>query len=240
MFDKNDQDKTAMNNWSNEQKYMASIVSQTDDDKVIDYLQNGIGYVVGMDISTPKTQFDVGCVGLVVFSDILVYQDTITVDLPQPYIPGYLGFREVPAMTKLWEKFRDDRPDLYDQVAVVMIDGNGVLHPNECGSASHFGVTLDIVTIGVAKTLHLVDGISKEQQNKSKLVPIVGQSGKTWGMAMRTAPNKAIYVSVGNKISLNSAVAITEKFCKYRVPEPIRAADILTRSVIRKGFSGIR
>lgn len=43
-----------------------------------------------------------------------------------------------------------------------MIDGNGVLHPRGCGSASHLGVLSGYPTIGVAKTLMSVQGLDEK------------------------------------------------------------------------------
>jgi len=44
---------------------------------------------------------------------------------------------------------------------VILIDGNGILHNNGCGLASHFGVLVDIPTIGVSKTMFNLDGLEK-------------------------------------------------------------------------------
>jgi hypothetical protein len=33
---------------------------------------------------------------------------------------------------------------------------------------------------------------------------------------------KPIYISVGHRVSLNTAIHIVKMICKYRVPEPIR------------------
>ena len=44
---------------------------------------------------------------------------------------------------------------------IIMVDGNGVLHPRRCGLASHLGVVLDVPTIGVGKKLLQVDGLTK-------------------------------------------------------------------------------
>src|SRR5690606_3681617 len=62
-----------------------------------------------------------------------------------PYIPGYLSFREGPALLEAigrishpWE--------------VICCDGQGYAHPRRCGLATHIGVTLDVRAIGVAKS----------------------------------------------------------------------------------------
>jgi len=49
-------------------------------------------------------------------------------------------------------------------VQVTLVDGNGILHCNGFGSASHVGVCCDIPTIGVAKSLlHIPEkGIGKD------------------------------------------------------------------------------
>jgi deoxyribonuclease V len=62
-----------------------------------------------------------------------------------PYISGYLGFREVPALLKAWELLTE-KPD------VIILDGQGILHPRRMGIASHFGVLTRSATIGCAKS----------------------------------------------------------------------------------------
>jgi len=48
---------------------------------------------------------------------------------------------------------------------IIMIDGNGVLHPYKCGLASHIGVLLNTPTMGVGKTLCYVDCVDKEMDS---------------------------------------------------------------------------
>lgn len=64
----------------------------------------------------------------------------------------------MPHYIKLFEKLKKNSPNLIPQI--ILCDGNGILHQNECGVASHLGVLLDIPTIGCGKTVFYKDGIS--------------------------------------------------------------------------------
>lgn len=57
------------------------------------------------------------------------------------------------------EKLKKEKPQYTPQL--ILFDGNGVLHNNGCGLASHMGVLLDIPSIGASKTIFFVDGITK-------------------------------------------------------------------------------
>jgi deoxyinosine 3'endonuclease (endonuclease V) len=130
---------------------------------------------------------------------------------------------------------------------VTLVDGNGILHPEGFGLASHFGVLMDIPTVGVSKTFLHVDGLSKtdikeivaSEAKESELhngVSLIGKSGRCWGVALTGGKGvkNPIYVSVGHCISLKSAVKIVQACCLYRIPEPIRQADLRSREIIRR------
>eukprot|EP00960_Hanusia_phi_P043145 755883-Hanusia_phi.AAC.3 len=59
------------------------------------------------------------------------------------------------------QEIRTHKPSLLPQV--ILIDGNGILHPRGCGVASHIGVVTDLPTIGVAKNLICFDGLSRDK-----------------------------------------------------------------------------
>ena len=104
---------------------------------------------------------DVACASLVIqaFPSMqTVYQDYHVVTLDVPYIPGFLAFREVPHLLALFARLKQSQPQFYPDVVVV--DGNGILHHRRCGVASHLGVMLDLPTVGIAKNLLVVDGIT--------------------------------------------------------------------------------
>ncbi|KAI8547758.1 hypothetical protein RHMOL_Rhmol07G0220300 [Rhododendron molle] len=119
---------------------------------------------------------------------------------------------------------------------------------NGFGLACHLGVLANLPTIGIGKNLHHVDGLSQStvrqlletKGTNEDILSLRGDSGRTWGAAMRSNPGsfKPIYISVGHRVSLATAVKIARMTSKYRVPEPIRQADIRSRDYLRKHQSG--
>ncbi|KAH0915435.1 hypothetical protein HID58_029881 [Brassica napus] len=203
-------------------------------------------YVGGVDISFSKDDSSVACACLVVLelpSLRVVHNELSLIRLQVPYVPGFLAFREAPVLLQILEKMRDDHHPFYPQV--LMVDGNGILHPRGFGLACHLGVLAHLPTIGVGKNLHHVDGLDqsevrqlfqhKENENE-QVIKLVGKSGFTWGVGFRPTLStlKPIYVSVGHRISLDTAVEVVKMTCMYRVPEPIRQADIRSRAYLQK------
>ncbi|XP_043570894.1 endonuclease V-like isoform X2 [Chiloscyllium plagiosum] len=80
---------------------------------------------------------------------------------------------------------------------------------------------------------------AKDLQKEGNAFSLIGSSGKVLGMALKSCEKstKPIYVSVGHRISLDTALRLTHSCCKYRVPEPIRQADIRSREYIRKNVN---
>ncbi|XP_022379297.1 endonuclease V isoform X4 [Enhydra lutris kenyoni] len=133
----------------------------------------------------------------------------------------------------------------YPELEVLFVDGNGVLHHRGFGVACHLGVLTDLPCVGVAKKLLQVDGLENDAQHKEKIrllqaggdsFPLVGGSGTVLGMALKSHDHssKPLYVSVGHKISLEAAVRLTRGCCRFRIPEPVRQADIRSRDYIRR------
>mmetsp|Transcript_3605 Transcript_3605/g.7041 ORF Transcript_3605/g.7041 Transcript_3605/m.7041 type:complete len:342 (+) Transcript_3605:1144-2169(+) len=175
----------------------------------------------------------------------VVYEDYQEVALEEPYVSGYLAFREVRPLAHLLRRLRAASPQLFPQV--VFVDGSGVMHPNGLGHASHLGVVADVPTIGVTKKLLSVDGLHRAGVLESVRCPsagpvawLKGDSGRTWGAALQGpegSRHKPIFVSVGHRLSLETAVALVQACSKFRIPEPIRQADLRSRALIRSSTS---
>lgn len=144
-----------------------------------------------------------------------------------PYMPGFLAFREVPALVEAFEQLQV-KPDL------LMVDGHGISHPRGLGIASHLGVLLDCPTIGVAKSILVGKPASEPGNQVGDFVPLVWR-GKTLGAVVRTRSNVApVYISTGHKISLETAVEwVIRCLTRFRLPEPTRQAHQAANSCRR-------
>ncbi len=156
----------------------------------------------------------------------VVYQKVVQGVVDFPYIPTFLAFRELPLMLKLHQE-AELKPDVF------FIDGQGIAHPRGCGIASHFGVETGAVSVGVAKTR--LFGYGKEPNRERGSYSYLTYRGKVIGAILRTKDNtEPVYVSVGHRISLRTAIDLVLRTSLYRIPEPTRLAHNLLQRV-RKG-----
>lgn len=134
-----------------------------------------------------------------------------------PYVPGLLSFREAPVCLKAAEKLKN-RPDVF------LVDGQGFAHPRRMGLASHLGLFFDTPTIGCAKSRLCGDSVEPAGV-KGSYTPLL-HNEETIGAVLRTRTGvKPLFVSVGHKCTLKSAVELTLACCRqYRLPEPTRLA----------------
>ncbi len=143
-----------------------------------------------------------------------------------PYVPGYLAYREFPAIERCFSRLNPP-PDL------LMVDGHGVLHPARLGVASFAGVRLNRPTIGVAKSLLV--GEAGQLPREPGGTAEVRVDGEVLGAGLRSGlSHRVIYVSVGHAVSLQTAIRVTKALCRTRIPEPLRRAHILATDEKRK------
>jgi deoxyribonuclease V len=137
-----------------------------------------------------------------------------------PYVPGLLMLREAPPIFHTMGLLKND----YD---VLLVDGHGQLHPRKSGIACYVGVKLGKPTIGIAKSL-LCGTVRADGR--------VELDGKVLGRAMGKG-GKKVYVSVGHKISLETAVSLVSELGKGGIPEVMRLADANSKK--EKGLTRI-
>lgn len=142
-----------------------------------------------------------------------------------PYIPGCLGFRELPLVLEAVRKLTV-QPDVY------MFDGNGILHPRRMGLAAHASFYLDRPTLGVAKSYYKIgetDFVMPANEAGSFTNIIIGN--ETRGRAVRTHRDvKPVFVSAGNYMDLETATSLVLSMVQpdSHIPTPTRYADLET------------
>jgi len=143
-----------------------------------------------------------------------------------PYVPGLLSFREAPAVIEVVGKL-SPRPDL------LMCDGQGLAHPRGMGLACHVGLWVDMPVIGVAKSRLCGEygDVPAHRGGRAELM----LDGGVVGAVVRTKDNvRPLFVSVGNRVTLDEAVAWTLRAGRgFRLPQPTRLADMLVSQLKR-------
>ncbi|HLP88567.1 MAG TPA: deoxyribonuclease V [Nostocaceae cyanobacterium] len=187
-----------------------------------DQFTEPVKYVAGVDMGfLADGTISQAAVAVLSFPDLQVVETSLA-HLPTtfPYIPGFLSFREIPAVLKALEKIQTT-PD------IILCDGQGIAHPRRLGIASHLGVLIDIPTIGVAKSW-LIGQHEELPAAKGCWKPLIDK-GEIIGAVLRTRTGvKPLYISSGHRVSLQTAIDYVLRCTpKYRLPETTRIADKL-------------
>lgn len=187
-------------------------------------LPDPVRTVAGIDVSIRDDTAQAAVTVLSLPDLDLVDQATHRCEVPFPYIPGLLSFRETPPVLPALEQL-SVRPD------VVMTDSHGRAHPRRFGFACHLGVLLNRPTLGVAKSILTGTPDDTLDSEKGARVPLVDDR-ETVGAVLRTRTDvNPVYVSVGHRITLDEAVDLAlDCSPRYKIPEPTRQAHKLSRS----------
>lgn len=153
-------------------------------------------------------------------------------DITFPYVPGLLAFREIPLLLEALGRLTA-RPE------ALVCDGHGIAHPRRFGLASHLGVLLDLPAFGVAKSEFIGSHVPPGPR-RGEWSPLV-EGDEVLGRAVRTQTEiNPVYVSVGHRIGIADATDLTIALSThFRVPEPTRQADIVSRQVLRESWRGM-
>ncbi|MFQ5986359.1 MAG: endonuclease V [Thermoplasmata archaeon] len=176
--------------------------------------------VAGFDVSYGGSEAHAAAVLLDWGSLEVLEEIGVTMPVEFPYISTYLAYREFDPVARCFARF-ETPPSL------LLVDGNGTLHPNRFGVACYVGLQLDRPTIGVAKSL-LTGRPDRETLSPGESAP-VRLDGEEVGHVLRPPQGKSIYVSPGHRISGATALRFVRRLCDSRIPEPLRLADRAAR-----------
>lgn len=135
-----------------------------------------------------------------------------------PYRTGLLAFRELPAILAALNEL-SALPDL------LLCDGQGIAHPRRLGIAAHLGVWLDRPSVGVGKS-RLLGSWQEPGRERGSQAPL-HDGGERIGTVLRSRTGvRPLFVSPGHRVDHAAAPAwVLACTGRYRLPEPIRAAD---------------
>ena len=174
--------------------------------------------VAGVDISFETNNNAIAAAVLIDFKNLEILEEkTLKVKLLFHYNAGFLGFREADAMISVLKTLKNN----YE---VLMVNGHGIMHPRGFGLASHVGMLMEKPAIGVAKRL-TAGNYNFKSGNSAKYV----LSGNKTVCAYIDGK----YISIGHKISLETAMNVVLKTSIFKIPEPIRKAHILATQTMK-------
>ena len=144
-----------------------------------------------------------------------------------PYVPGFLSFREGPAIKQAIAALKSE-------FGAILFDGQGFAHPRRCGIASHLAIELDRPGVGVGKS-RLIGTSANPALKAGSTAPLVDGEEQI-GVVLRTQKGiRPVFVSIGHRVDLDAAVKLVLACCtRYRIPEPTRQADIEVARLKRK------
>ncbi len=163
----------------------------------------------------------------------VVDRAVVRMEVDFPYLPGLLGFREVPVLARAYELLRT-APE------VTLVDAHGTAHPRRFGSAAHLGVVLGIPTVGCAKS-RLCGTFHEPGPARGAWSPLMLE-GEPVGAVLRTRAGAApVFVSPGHRCDLASALLLALRCApRTRIPQPIRLAHELVNEARKGAGSGER
>lgn len=177
-----------------------------------------IEVVAGVDVAYPSGEREARAAVVLwhLASGRVVARAIASVRLTFPYLPGYLAWRELPAVLAAWRGV-SGRPD------VVLCDGHGRAHPRRCGLACLVGLALGLPTIGCAKNA-LTGRHEALGWARGSRTPLF-DGAEIVGAALRTRSGvRPVFVSIGHRITLDKACEVVLEISRFRLPEPLRAA----------------
>ena len=163
----------------------------------------------------------------------VVRERGVSLEVDFPYIPTYLGYRELPAVEAALDGW-----DL--EGALLLIDGHGTIHPRRFGIACQAGAVLQVPAIGVAK--RLLWGSYDKALLKAEGVARVLGDGEPVGWAITPPSGGPVFASPGNMVTQEEALELTRRSMGRRQPVPLelahQAAEAMKGAVAAGGGGG--
>ncbi len=140
-------------------------------------------------------------------------------------MPGFLILRNKEPINAAINYFRN-------KFDLTLVEGAGRQHPRKFGLACEIGVEQNIPVIGVIKRSLWgnIDFNIPIDYSRYTAFPVFDGEDKIAFFVKKIDNKNGIFISVGNKISLASALEIILPTLFFRLPEPLRLAKALLKN----------
>jgi len=200
---------------ANEQKDLAKLVRKYDDPSYTSPIVTGVDVAYAKDIAA-------GCAVVSNnYTNEIIDSSVIIKEIESDYIHGFFQLREGPIIIELIRSL--------EMQGIILVDGNGILHPRRFGLASYLGIKMDVQTIGVAKKLMLGE-MGPGTGDSAEII----QDREVLGKVLWLNERKPIYVSIGHRITLDTAVKIVSESSVDGYPEVLRRAHKMSKEALNR------
>lgn len=189
---------------------------------------DNIKLIAGVDVAyyeKDNKEYGVCCIDVFDIETFeIVEKQNFGYEIKNPYVPGYLSYRELPIILETYKKL-ESKPDIF------MLDGNGYLHHNHLGIATMFGLATNEKCIGVAKSFYNFSKIDFHVDKELLSTSPIIINEEIYGYVMRSRYNcNPIFISPGNGLSFQDCIDVVKKCLsdESRIPIPTRMADLDT------------
>ncbi|MFX0119791.1 MAG: endonuclease V [Promethearchaeota archaeon] len=140
---------------------------------------------------------------------------------PFPYISSFLSLRNKSPLLQVIKHFHT-----FD---LLLVEGAGRQHPRYFGLACELGVDLDVPTIGITQKplFGEIDHSHPQEEEKCEIFPVFNEGHLIAYFIKKKGNKKGIFLSIGHKITLQTATTIILPLLLYKLPEPIRLVKLL-------------
>ncbi len=193
---------------------------------VLETTFSGLRSIGGGDVGYSKEgDLLLGVIAVLSFPEMeLLDAATAYGEIPFPYIPGLLSFREGPILIEAMEKLKV-------KPGAMIYEGQGIAHPRGFGLASHLGLWFDLPSIGCTKK-PLLGNFASPGRSKGSF-EWIEKKGEKVGAVLRTREGvEPVFVSPGHRIDLATSLQVILAACRrFRIPEPLRRAHRMTKQI---------
>lgn len=147
-----------------------------------------------------------------------------------PYVPGFLFYKEAPHLMPL---VKDALKRGVSAEGVLVLDGNGTIHPRGMGIACQLGMAMDMASMGIAKRLLCGSAGRWEAMDGTIEIAAITDMGRTIGHGVRRVGRRPSFASRGHRTDQTECLGLSVDVVSGRIPSPTGLAHRLANEARR-------